>query len=189
MNARLSRLPQAPGLAALVLRLTVGIVLMAHGISKLERGVGAFAGTVESLGIPLPTITAYATVTIEVAGGAMLLLGLLTRLWSTLATLLMTGTTLVVKLDAGLLGQPGQGSGMELDLLILAGALAITLVGPGPVSVDHAIGIDRAMRAPAVEPQAASSPAPAASDSPKVTVRLDAEDEVAGSSRRRREQS
>jgi putative oxidoreductase len=185
MNGRLSRLPQAPGLAALVLRLTVGTVLMAHGISKLERGIGAFADTVDSRGIPFPMITASATVTIEVAGGAMLLLGLLTRLWSALATLLMIGTTLVVKLDAGLLGQPGQGSGMELDLLVMASALAITLVGPGPVSVDHAIGIDRAMRA-ARRASAAMSSAPAGSDAPNVTVRLDTEEEVARSSSQRR---
>ena len=187
MNTRLSRLPQAPGSAALVLRLTVGTVLMAHGLSKLQRGVGGFAGSVDSLGIPFPTATAYATVTIEVVGGAMLLVGLLTRLWSALATLLMTGTTLVVKLDAGLLGQPGQGSGMELDLLVLAAALAITLVGPGPVSVDHVIGIDRGARAAVLEPAtaasaSASSAAATAPDTPRVTVRLDSEEESAGSS-------
>jgi uncharacterized membrane protein YphA (DoxX/SURF4 family) len=35
-----------------------------------------------------------------------------------------------------------EGVGYELDLLILVGALAIAVIGPGAVSVDAAIGIE-----------------------------------------------
>jgi putative oxidoreductase len=138
-----TRIPSAPGPAALVLRVTVGIVLMAHGLAKLEDGVENFAGSVGSMGIPFPMATAYATVAIEVLGGAMLVLGLGTRVWAVLASLLMVGTTLIVKWDVGLLGPSGR-TGMELDLLVLAGALAIALLGPGRVSLDHALGLDGA---------------------------------------------
>ncbi|MGH2576383.1 MAG: DoxX family membrane protein [Actinomycetota bacterium] len=46
---------------------------------------------------------------IEVLGGPMLVLGLGTRVWAVLASLLMVGTTLVVKWDVGLLGASGVG--------------------------------------------------------------------------------
>lgn len=144
----LSRLPYAPHLAALVLRVAVGTVLIAHGLQKLRGGVSGFAGVVESVGAPFPTLTAYVVVAIEVLGGSLLLVGLLTRVWSTLAALFMVFTTLLVKLDSGLIAPQGQGSGAELDILILAGALAITLMGPGTVSLDRLIGIDGARLVP-----------------------------------------
>jgi putative oxidoreductase len=172
VKARLSRIPSAPGLAALVLRVTVGAILLAHGLAKLQGGVAKFAGFVESLGIPLPTPAAYATVTIETLGGAMLLIGLGTRLWAALATLLMVGTTLVVKLDAGLLGAAGR-SGMELDLLILAGSLAVVLIGPGPISLDHVLGVDPASSARSRVGRAPAPPLGTAPDEPVVTIALD----------------
>lgn len=137
-----SRLPFAPHLAGLVLRLALGPVMMAHGLMKLRNGVDGFAGLVEKLGAPFPLLTAYAVVAIEVVGGASLLIGLLARVWSSLTALLMLFTTLLVKLDAGLIAGQGQGTGAELDILILAGALAITLMGPGTVSVDHLIRLE-----------------------------------------------
>ncbi|MGH2689854.1 MAG: DoxX family protein [Actinomycetota bacterium] len=167
----LTRIPSAPGPAALVLRVTVGIVLLAHGLAKLDGGVENFAGSVASMGIPVPVATAYATVAIEVLGGAMLVLGLGTRVWAVLATLLMVGTTLVVKWDVGLLGADGR-TGMELDLLVLAGALAIALIGPGPISVDHVLGLDRAAaRGRVVDVRTAAVGRP--SDDPRVTIALD----------------
>lgn len=172
MKGILTRIPSAPSAAALVLRVTVGIVLMAHGLAKLDGGVENFAGSVGSMGIPFPMATAYATVAIEVLGGAMLVLGLGTRVWAVLAMLLMVGTTLVVKWDVGLLGASGR-TGMELDLLVLAGAMAIALLGPGRVSVDHAAGLDRApvRRAQAVDarPRAVGR----RTDDPRVTITLD----------------
>lgn len=180
MRSPLSRIPVAPGLASLVLRAVVGVVLVAHGLPKLERGVGAFAANVADLGVPFPEAAAWGVVAIEVVGGAMLLAGLLTRIWAVLAAALMAGTTLLAKVDAGLVGSGGQ-SGMELDLLILAGALAIALIGPGPASVDHVAGIDRSTTARAVRPAAttaARAPAsrtPLRRDEPRVTIALDDE--------------
>jgi putative oxidoreductase len=159
MNRLLSRLPFAPNAAALVLRLTVGVVLLAHGLPKLRGGVSSFAGFVGTLNLPFPTVTAYLVVGIEVIGGALLIVGLLTRLWGLLAALMMVGTTLLVKLDGGLIAQEG-GAGMELDLLILAAALAVTLIGPGSASADAVLGIDRPVVAAADASGRRTRPAP-----------------------------
>lgn len=162
-----SRLPYAPHLASLVLRLALGIVLVAHGLQKLRGGVSGFAGFVESLGVPFPALAAYAVVAVEVLGGSLLVVGLLTRVWSTLAALLMVFTTLLVKLDAGLISR--EGAGAELDILILAGALAITLMGPGTASLDRVIGIDGG-RLVLAEPRARAQPAPAAGMTGKASL-------------------
>jgi len=42
------------------------------------------------------------------------------------------------------------GAGYELDLALIAGALALVLMGPGPVSLDRLLGIEKAVSAPAV---------------------------------------
>lgn len=143
MNGRsVTSLPSSPGLAALTLRVVVGAVMLAHGLQKITGGVEAFAGFVASLGLPLPTLTAYAVVFVEAVGGGLLLVGLLTRLWGLLIALLMVGTTLTAKLDDGLIAA-GEGVGAELDLVLLAGALAITMLGPGRASLDGLLGLER----------------------------------------------
>lgn len=66
-------------LAALVLRLTLGTMFVAHGLLKLV--VFTPAGTAkffESLGLPAPL--AYLTIAAEVLGGVALLVGYRTRL-------------------------------------------------------------------------------------------------------------
>ena len=83
----------------------------------------------------------------------MIVIGLLTRLPALLLVIEMFFTTFLVKvnkLDLGLIA-PGDapGTGVELDLVILAGALALVLIGPGPASVDRALGIESEPTAPA----------------------------------------
>jgi putative oxidoreductase len=126
--------------APLALRTVIGIVMAAHGWQKVQQGVGEFAGFVESLSIPFPTFTAYAVTALELGGGILLILGLATRQWALLIGLEMVLTTILVKVDVGLIADGGAGA--ELDLLILAGCLALVLLGPGRVSLDRAFGID-----------------------------------------------
>lgn len=116
--------------------------MLVHGLDKLGDGLDGFAGFVGSLGVPLPTVTAAGVIFVEVVGGALLLVGLLTRLWGLLIALLMAGTTVLVKLDVGLIAGQGEGTGAELDLALLAGALAISLLGPGLASLDEVLGLE-----------------------------------------------
>jgi putative oxidoreductase len=142
MKARMPQVPHGHDLAALVLRLVVGPAIAYHGYLKVKGGISGVADFVKSLGIPVPTVTAYAVTFIELVGGLLILVGLLTRLWGLLLAVEMALTTLLVKLDAGLIAAPGQGAGAELDLLYLAGGLSLALMGPGAFSADHTFGIE-----------------------------------------------
>lgn len=69
--------------AALVLRLTLGVAFIAHGLLKVL--VFTVPGTVQFFGsLGLPAFVAYATIAAELTGGALLILGVYTR-WVALA--------------------------------------------------------------------------------------------------------
>jgi putative oxidoreductase len=69
--------------AALVLRLTLGTALIAHGLLKVL--VFTVPGTVQFFGsLGLPAIAAYATIAAELVGGVLLILGVRSR-WVALA--------------------------------------------------------------------------------------------------------
>lgn len=72
-----------PEYAALLLRLTLGVAFLAHGALKIfVFGIDGTVGFFQSIGYP--AAFAYLTIAAEVAGGALLILGLYTR-WVSLA--------------------------------------------------------------------------------------------------------
>jgi putative oxidoreductase len=120
----------------LFLRLVVGIVLFAHGWQKLfVMGVPNVAGFFGSLGIPAPGLMAWVVTLIELVGGAALILGLFTRFVAPLVAVVMLVAILTVKRSIGIIG--AEGTGYELDLLILGGALALMFAGPGIFALDR----------------------------------------------------
>src|SRR5438552_6374792 len=71
--------PEMAPNATLLLRLMAGSVFLWEGILKfvfVNQGVGRFT----KLGLPLPAVTAHFVGGLEIVGGALLLLGLATRL-------------------------------------------------------------------------------------------------------------
>ena len=69
----------------LILRLGLGIVMIAHGWPKLNpngpmKGPAGVAGFLKQLGIPLPTFFAWVVALLETVGAALLILGLGTRI-------------------------------------------------------------------------------------------------------------
>src|ERR1700733_7384239 len=60
-------LPQA--WYAIPIRLIVGYGFMEHGYAKLARGPDDFANILHALGMPAPTLSAWATVLVELLGG------------------------------------------------------------------------------------------------------------------------
>lgn len=124
--------------AVLALRLALGVVLTYHGLQKIGE-VSGFAGFVESLGIPAPTLIAYVVTYLEFLGGIALIIGLATRYVAALFVVEMVFTIVLVKLDVGLIAPDGAGAGAELDTLILATALSLVFTGARRWSVDSLV--------------------------------------------------
>jgi putative oxidoreductase len=129
------------GLALLAIRLVMGPMLAWHGYKKIEGGVENFVETVDRAGFPLPELLARGVIVLELVGGICLALGLLTRLWSGLATVQFLLIIAKIKWDVGLSGSPGR-SGYELDLMYAVTAAALLIAGPGRLALDRVLGLE-----------------------------------------------
>ncbi len=117
----------------LVLRVSVALLILLHGIAKLQSGVGGIAGMLAGHG--LPAFLAYGVYLGEVVGPALVIIGLFTRI----GALLMVGNMLVAFALAHMselfsLGNMG-GWALETQGLFLFGSIAIALLGAGRLSV------------------------------------------------------
>jgi putative oxidoreductase len=119
--------------AAFVMRLAVGGVFLHHGINKFHDGVHSFAGFLQAAHIPFPSLFAVAVIAVETVGAACVLLGVFTRFWAACMAVQMVVAILLVKF-------PQRGN-IELEGLLLAGAITLVALGDGPLSV--AIGLKR----------------------------------------------
>ena len=121
----------------LVLRVVVGGIFFAHGAQKIFEYT--LAGTTQSfagMGVPLPEIAAPFVAFLELIGGAMLVLGLFSRLAGILLAVDMVVALVLVHLPAGF--WVGEG-GYEFVALLGASALAIAFTGAGRFSVDRGV--------------------------------------------------
>jgi putative oxidoreductase len=128
-------------LISLVLRVTVGATLVAHGIPKVKGGWGAQAGQwVGSMGVP-PFAARLVTV-LEFFGGIFLILGLLVPLVSAFFVVQFVAIIAMKasKMKAGFMSSGGK-PGYEIDYTYLLLCLAILLLGAGAYSLDALIGI------------------------------------------------
>ncbi|WP_166397051.1 DoxX family protein [Rubrobacter marinus] len=125
-----------------MIRLVVGVIMAAHGYQKLAGGPANFGGMLAQLGVPAPTLMAYVVTFVELVGGILLILGLLSRWAGLLLTANLAVAVLMVKVDVGLIAPQGGGAGAELDLALIAGFVTILLLGPGKLSLDYVLGIE-----------------------------------------------
>jgi putative oxidoreductase len=132
------------GFAPLVVRVIVGVIIAAHGWQKLtQMGPANFGGQMLSgLGVPLPVFMGYVVTFVELFGGILLILGLLSRLAALLLTIDLVVAILLVKVNVGFLSG-SSGTGAELELALIAGLLVVLLAGPGKLSLDHVLGLER----------------------------------------------
>ncbi|BCG59103.1 DoxX family protein [Paenibacillus sp. URB8-2] len=120
----------------ILMRVVLGGLFLAHGISKLQMGLGNVAGWFESIGVP--GFLAYVVAAVELIGGVMLILGLFTRYVSVVLIAVLVGAVFTAKLSAGLLGN-GQSAGYELDLAFILIALYLAVAGRTGLSLDSAL--------------------------------------------------
>lgn len=120
-------LPQ-PGHAALLLRLTLGVTLLAHGLLKvlvfsLPGTVGFFAS------VGFPGWLAYPVVALEVVGGVLLILGLYVRPVAVLAVIVLLGAASVHLGNGWVFSNPK--GGWEYPVFLALTAIAVALGGEG----------------------------------------------------------
>ncbi len=130
-------------LGLLLARGIPGVIFLYHGYQKFDGGLSGVGDFLKSLDFPAPDVLAYVLTFGELIGGALLIIGLLTRLVSVAFIVEMLITTFYVKtmkLDVGLIAQNGTGS--ELDLALLAALAAVATFGPGSLSVDRNMKIE-----------------------------------------------
>ena len=120
----------------LLLRLAAGALLLVHGVPKLSNPAGA-TGTAASLGVPVPEVAGWLVILGEVGLGALLLLGLLTRVAGGLLALQMAGVWLLAHAPQGFLVD-GQVNG-ENALLFAAVGLLLLCTGAGRWSADRVL--------------------------------------------------
>jgi putative oxidoreductase len=132
--------------APLPLRLVIGYGFMAHGLAKLSRGPAGFAKVLEHIGAPLPGVTAWVSTFVEILGGAAILTGAFVAIVSVPLILMMLVAMFTIHLRYGFsaintIGVTADGPqfgppGYEVNLLYIAGMLALILAGAGPLSID-----------------------------------------------------
>ena len=104
--------------AAFFMRLAVGGVFLSRGIDRIHGGIPNF-----SVGSLLILIV----IVIETVGAACVLLGMWTRFWATAMAVFMVVTIVATKLP--------QHANIELEALLLAGAVTLMALGDGPLSI------------------------------------------------------
>jgi putative oxidoreductase len=122
--------------AALILRLSIGIMLLAHaGLKFFTFTLAGTAGFFESIG--LPGFVAYVTFFTEMVAGTMLVTGFYSR-WAAAATIpILAGTIIFVHGSAGWLFS-NQGGGWEYPAFLIAASLAQILLGDGAFALRNA---------------------------------------------------
>lgn len=140
MNIRLDR--QKGGVSEdmgkFILRATLGILILFHGISKIIGGPGMILGLVAKAG--LPSAFGYLVYVGEVIAPLLVLFGAWTRLAAlVIAINMVVAVALVHTSQIFTMGKTG-GWALELQGIYLAAALAIALLGAGRYSVGGASG-------------------------------------------------
>ena len=122
-------------IAKLLLRVTLGVLILFHGLSKLNGGMGGIVHMVEAHG--LPGALGYGVLLGEVIGPLMLIAGFHARIGAVLVFVNMVVAIMLVHMrQLGAFNEQG-GWALELQAMYLVSALAIALLGPGRYSVNE----------------------------------------------------
>lgn len=145
------------GWTLLPLRLLIGTGFLLHGLAKWNRGPANFGLLLQQTGVPFPFQTAWLVTCLEVFGGAAVLVGLFVTILSVPLVISMLVAIFTVQGRYGfssvntigltpsgpLFGPPGY----EINLLYIAGLVALAFSGPTALSIDRALarerGVDR----------------------------------------------
>ena len=126
-------------------RAVVGATMFAHGAQKLfgwfgGPGLEGMAGAFDSMGLKPGKRSALAAGVSEAGGGLLLATGFLTPLGSAATIGVQSQAIRTVHGPKGFFNTEG---GFEYNLTLIAAAVALADRGPGPISLDRALGTER----------------------------------------------
>jgi putative oxidoreductase len=129
-------------LARAILRITIGVLFVGHGTQKLfgwfgGKGLDATAESFESMGLHPGRENALAAGATEALGGSLLALGAFTPVALGALVGVMITAVRTVHWKNGVWVTEG---GYEYNLVLIAALLALAEGGPGPLSLDGALG-------------------------------------------------
>lgn len=129
------------GIAAMILRVPVGIILAAHGAQKLFGWFGGYGleGTgqwMTSIGLEPGYLMALFAGSAEFFGGLALAIGALTRPAAAVSAFTMLVAIFSVHIGNGIFMS---NNGYEYALTLFAATLALTVQGAGPYAVDNVL--------------------------------------------------
>ena len=108
------------------LRTAIGVIFIANGTGKFNPG---FLEILNNMGLPPEMQIPIALA--ETITGILLIVGVLTRISSSILSIVMLGAIFYVKGASNLTGQ----GGYAIDLILLAANLVIIVAGPGRISI------------------------------------------------------
>ena len=119
----------------LVLRLTLGGLILLHGVHKLAFGISGIEGMVQGVG--LPGALAYGAYVGEVIAPLFVITGYHARVGAALIVVQMLFAIGLAHRQQLLALTPAGGWAIELQAFYLLTALALTFMGPGRLAVRH----------------------------------------------------
>ena len=131
------------GLGAMVMRLVLGIIMVAHGYTKIipSGALYIFSHTVAHM--QLPVWLGYVSAFTEFFGGMLLIVGLLTRVAAFMTAIDMAVAIIKVHLHGGLLGP----NSFALPLALFSISLMLVFTGCGWLGLDDFVGRGKVARA------------------------------------------
>jgi len=123
----------ADNLGKLLLRLSIGGMLLLHGIYKIQHGIGHIQGMLSAHHIP--SVLSYGVYLGELLAPLMLILGIYSRIWAGVILINM-GMALWLTNFKGITSLGAYGAwGAQSVMFFLLGALAIILLGSGKYAI------------------------------------------------------
>ena len=123
----------------LLLRLTVGGLLLFHGAFKVKNGVGWMAGPLAALSIP--AFVAYGVYVAEIVAPILAMIGKFARLAGLIIAFdLFMAIVLVLRSRMFSVNPQGGGWAIELEMFFLLGGVALFFLGSGRLSLSRGQG-------------------------------------------------
>ena len=117
--------------APLLLRVSMGLIFIYFGVSKIQRGKDTRVSFFKKIGLGKGTLTFWIVSTLEIIGGGLLVLGLFTQLTALVLSIITMGALYIkIRRPKTLKNTP------EFFILLLAALLSLVFLGPGFIAVD-----------------------------------------------------